>query len=124
MRRAFAATLVLLFSLPLIAPVFVPASAASQLPACCRRNGNHHCAMKMELGNLPSHDRAVSEKCPFSPFAHTPLMQPHAFTVLVSSASANLAAGPVAIVRAAEAGYRISAERARHKRGPPRLLAL
>jgi hypothetical protein len=123
-RRAFAATLVLIFSLPLIAPVLVSASAASQLPACCRRNGNHHCAMKMEMGDLPSHDRSVSEKCPFSPFAHTPLMQPHAFPVLVSSASTSLAAGPAAIVRAAEAGYRISADRARHKRGPPRLFAL
>ena len=124
MRRAFAATLVLIFSLPLIAPVLVSASAASQLPACCRRSGKHHCAMSMEMGNISTHDRSVSEKCPFSDFAHTPLMRPHAFPTPLSSATTSLAADPAAIVRAAEAGYRISADRARHKRGPPRLLAL
>jgi hypothetical protein len=124
MRRALAATLVVIFSLPLIAPLLASTPAESQLPACCRRNGKHHCAMSMEMGNLPSHYRTVSEKCPFSPLAHTPLMRPHAFNSVSAPVASRQAAGPAAIVRAAEAGYRISVDRARHKRGPPRLLAL
>ena len=81
MRRAFAVTLVLVFSLPLIAPLLASTPDESQLPACCRRNGKHHCAMSMEVGNIPSRFHVVSEKCPYSPFARTPLMQPHAFAV-------------------------------------------
>ena len=124
MRRAFAVMLVLGFSLPLIAPALASAPAESQLPACCRRNGKHHCAMSMQMGNIPSSFRVVSEKCPYSPFAHTPLLQPQPFSSVNAPAASRPAAGPATIVRAAEAGYRISADRARHTRGPPRLLAL
>ncbi len=119
MRRAFAVTLVLVLSLPLIAPALASAPDESQLPACCRRNGKHHCAMSMELGNIPSRYRVVSEKCPYLPFAQTPLLQPHPFVSVALPASAGPAVGPAAIVRAAEAGYRVSADHTRHKRGPP-----
>jgi hypothetical protein len=124
MRRAFAATLVVIFSLPLIAPLLASTPDESHLPACCRRNGKHHCAMTMEMGNIPSRFHVVSETCSFSPFARTPLVQPHPFASVSAPEAARQAAGPGAIVRAAEAGYRISTDRARHKRGPPRLLAL
>ncbi|MGB9030480.1 MAG: hypothetical protein WCC27_10205 [Acidobacteriaceae bacterium] len=124
MRRAFAAALVLIFSLPLIAPLLASTPDESQLPACCRRNGKHHCAMSMQMGNIPSRFRVVSEKCPYSPFAHSPLLRPHPYTSVSAPAASRQTAGPAAIVGAAEAGYRISADRARHKRGPPRLLTL
>lgn len=127
MRRAWAAILVVLFSYPLIAPAFASGPDDSQLPACCRRNGKHHCAMQMaemELGNIPSGLVTVSEKCPYAPFARCPLMLPHSFTPSARGAIAGPGKGPALIVRAAEAGYRISADRARHKRGPPRLLPL
>jgi len=124
MRRAFAVTLVLVFSLPLIAPLLTSTPDDSQLPACCRRNGRHHCAMSMQMGNVPSRFRVVTERCPYSPFAHTPLLQPHPFISVSAPAASRQAVGPAAIVGAAEAGYRVSADRARHKRGPPGLLAL
>jgi hypothetical protein len=124
MRRAFAILLVLVFSLPLIAPAFASAPDEWQLPACCRRDGKHHCAMKMEVGNIPSTFQVVSEKCPYSPFNHGPLTLPHAFAAPADSAFSTPASGTAAIVREAEAGYRISADRARHKRGPPALLSL
>jgi hypothetical protein len=124
MRRALAMLLMLLFSAPLIAPAFASAPDESQLPACCRRAGKHHCAMNMEMGNIPSSSHVLSEKCPFSPYAHTPFVQPHAFAATHVPAAAGPAAAPAAVVAAAEAGYRISADRARHKRGPPQPLAL
>lgn len=125
MRRAPAALLLLVFSFPLIAPLFASGPDESQLPACCRRNGKHHCAMAMAgmgLVNVPSGYVVVSEKCPYSPFTHAPLMLPHVF-FRQSAAAINSSACLAGIVREAEAGYRISADRTRPKRGPPATLA-
>jgi hypothetical protein len=126
MRRACAAILLVLFSYPLIAPAFASGPDDSQLPACCRRNGKHHCAMlaEMALENIPSRFVTLSEKCPYAPFARCPLMLPHSFTPSARRTVAGPSQGPAILVRAAEAGYRISADRTRHKRGPPRLLSL
>ncbi|HEY1498013.1 MAG TPA: hypothetical protein VGF88_00410 [Acidobacteriaceae bacterium] len=124
MRRAFAIALVLAFSLPLIAPALASGPDESQLPACCRRDGKHHCALTVEVGNIPSGAHVVSSKCPYSPCPATPLLQPHLFAGVSLPAVAGPTAGTAAVIRAAEAGYRISADRARHKRGPPELLAL
>lgn len=124
MRRALAILLVTLFSLPLIAPAFASAPDDSQLPACCRRGGKHQCAMAMEMGNIPSHFHVISEKCPYSPFGHAPFLVPHPLaTPTVANGTGNTL-GPVAVIRAAEAGHRISTDRTRHKRGPPQSLAL
>jgi len=125
MRRAPAALLLLVFSLPLIAPLLVSGPDESQLPACCRRDGKHHCAMAMAgmtLENIPSRFVVVSEKCPYSCFTHAQLMLPHVFFRSTSALTAH-AASIADVVRETEAGYRISADRARHKRGPPAQLA-
>ncbi|MFP5226776.1 MAG: hypothetical protein ACLGXA_04055 [Acidobacteriota bacterium] len=123
MRRALAVLLVTVFSLPLIAPAFASPPGDAQLPACCRRGGKHHCAMSMELQNIPSRFHVVSERCPYAPFGHAPFLVAHALATKTAAAASN-APGPAAVVRAAEAGYRISADRARHKRGPPAVLPL
>jgi hypothetical protein len=121
MRRACASLLLLVFSLPLIAPLLASTPDDSQLPACCRRGGKHHCTMSMEMGYVPSRYHVAREKCPFSPFARTPLLQPHALPLMNRPALAGIAVGPAAAVGSAEAGYRVSADRTRHKRGPPQL---
>jgi len=45
--------------------------SGGNLPACCRRNGKHHCMMSMaERRQLFGHDRQVAppaEKCPYAP---------------------------------------------------------
>ena len=70
MRRALAFLLAALFSFELIAPALL-ASAASDLPACCRRNGKHHCAMAdMDgSGGMPAGPslKALQPKCTFFP---------------------------------------------------------
>src|ERR1035441_10188221 len=60
------------------------------LPACCRRNGNHHCAsMGLSLKSIASDApqfRAAPQHCPFYPQASTaPVVRFHAS--LVSSAA-------------------------------------
>lgn len=124
MRRAPAALLLLLLSYPLIAPLFASGPDESQLPACCRRNGKHHCAMYMAMGlsYVPPRFVVVSEKCPYSPFTHAQLMLPHVFFRQATSI-VDRPASLADIVSEAEAGYRISTDRARPKRGPPATLA-
>ena len=48
MRRALSIWLLLLFGLGPLAAV-LPASDDARLPACCRRNGAHHCAMTAQM---------------------------------------------------------------------------
>jgi hypothetical protein len=124
-RRILAVFLLLGFSLPLIAPAFAPRIDEASLPACCRRKGEHHCAMAGTMQvNVSSAHRAIGARCPFAPFARVLLMMPHSLATQAIPAGVTLAVGPAAAVHDAEAGYRISADRTRRKRGPPLLLAL
>ena len=124
MRRALAILLVTMFSLPLIAPALTSTPDDSQLPACCRRGGKHHCALAAEMGGIPSRFHVASEKCPYTPFSHAPFVVPHVLAAPPASADASDVPGVSGLIRAVEAGYRISADRTRHKRGPPQALAL
>lgn len=80
MRRAFASLLVAVFSFPLIAPVLF-ANPASDLPACCRRNGKHRCALAdmADQGALPAGltVKAIQPKCPLFPNASTVAVSCH-----------------------------------------------
>jgi hypothetical protein len=116
--------LLVAFSFPLIAPALAGPPDESSLPACCRRNGAHHCDMAGITVAVSSRSQSVAAKCPCCPFGRVALMLPHAFTALSAPPTAVLAAGPAILVRDAEAGYRISADRTRQKRGPPTLLSL
>ncbi len=51
MRRWFASILLLLTALLPLQPLVASAQADASLPACCRRNGAHHCMM-MEMLTL------------------------------------------------------------------------
>lgn len=121
MRRALAIFLLVGFSLPLIAPLLASTPSEASLPACCRRDGQHHCMM---LGQGSPQDRTVAPKCPFAPFASRSLMAPHAIAAGHRPIASAGMAGLGVIVREALAGYRISADRTRQKRGPPSFLSL
>lgn len=53
MRRPLSILIVALFILAPLS-VLLPGSAESQLPACCRRHGAHHCAMDTALAATPA----------------------------------------------------------------------
>jgi hypothetical protein len=98
------------------------ASPESNLPACCRRDGKHHCAMLEMLDKQQENAgpawKTVAKKCPLFPrgtvafFATSFTPPPVAdFAGLLSSAS---------VVKAqTEVLFRISHSRTRQKRGPP-----
>lgn len=72
MRRSFSILLIAIFSLgPLSA--LSSASEDASLPACCRRNGKHHCAMAAEMAAAVSISRVgapvwnSAPHCPYFP---------------------------------------------------------
>lgn len=121
-RSVCAIVLLGVFSFAMAVPI-VFADSDSQLPACCRRNGKHHCAM---AGLEPSSGPAFQ-----APLGHCPLY-PAAGTVSLHSDPV-LAAAPQILFAAVvshpayhaqtEAHYRASFSRSRQKRGPPILLS-
>jgi len=95
----------------------------SRLPACCRRNGKHHCAMGSQDGSPSSNSEtsvSANDSCPYMPHAL-------ASTAPVSAALVATASGtiPLAIeahaVHACEAAPTVSNRRNWPKRGPPAL---
>jgi hypothetical protein len=126
MRRAPAILLVFLFSFSLIAPA-LSVDAESNLPACCRRDGKHHCGMMArDMADAPSSGLfadAPPMRCPFFPGGGA--VVPEAAPALLAASQPTGIAIVIQIAdqAQAEAGYRISLSRSHHKRGPPTLLS-
>jgi hypothetical protein len=125
LRRLLTILLLAFFGLPIVSPLFaLSGTEAGLLRACCRRNGEHHCAMttternSLEQGGDQSRFVAPVETCPYSPVAtvaiHTNLLAVPAsdrvFATLVSH--------PSGVVQT-ESMRLISCDRSRQKRGPP-----
>jgi hypothetical protein len=123
MRRTIALALVVFFSWTLIAPV-LSADADANLPACCRRNGNHHCMMR-GMGQQTGTHRGFTTfaaKCPCTPaiacVVHSPTCKPDAAAAFYAKIVVYPAGTPQT-----EARSRISSLRSHQKRGPPTPLA-
>lgn len=61
-RRTFALLLVALFSVSLLTPLFA-ADVRQHLPACCLRDGEHHCSMSSQGGADHEHGPALQSRC-------------------------------------------------------------
>ena len=120
MRRAAAGLLLSVFGFSLIAPALI--AEESNLPACCRRLGAHHCALA-SANSTGQELSAIQEKCPTYPTAR---VSPQSFlTMLLTPPEvifASIVSHPAVHART-EARYRVSFSRARQKRGPPALLS-
>src|ERR1035437_7944916 len=118
MRRSIALSLVLMFGWLLTAPLFAPDSEQS-LPACCRRNGKHHCMMHLtgQPGGKGTGFTSVAEKCPCLPDSigavHTAKYKPEAGQQFYSEVAFHPAYAPQT-----EAHSRISFLLSHQKRGP------
>jgi hypothetical protein len=122
MRRLLSITLLLLIGFPLIAPLFAMESVSeARLPACCRRNGAHHCMLSAEMLAALEHGQhwtVVHSKCPMYPVASA-----SAHHDLLSFEDARLLSAGVlthpAHHRQIEVWARVAQAGARQKRGPP-----
>ncbi len=121
-RRILAISLLLLFSLPLISPLFaLTANSSDKLPACCRRNGVHHCATGMQ-GEQSEGIRFASlqEKCPAYPRAITSVHRNDLSLQPSEQLFARILVHPAGKAQA-EARARIALYRSWQQRGPPAL---
>lgn len=122
MQRTLCAGLILLFWLGPVAAIF-PARSESRLPACCRRNGAHHCAFTKAMAAqaalassspalaAPAHCSnypacAPATTGPVEALAASPDTLPHPLATTHSPAASRAAA-------------RLSELRTRANRGPP-----
>jgi len=122
MRRLLSFVLLLVFGLPVVAPALGPeASAETNLPACCRRDGMHHCTKTPEQLEALRHGNqlnAVSGKCPCCPATPANLHQ-DVLALVVRAAMPSGIVTQTEKVSQAETWARIALAGARHKRGPP-----
>lgn len=123
MQRAGSLFLVTWLAVSLLIPAWL-SQYTTQLPACCRRAGNHHCGMLMPAaGAQNSPHSAISSHCPFRnarpadavlPFSSLPAPAQVSFGELLSHPT---------VKPQTEARFRVSFLRSCQKRGPPSLLA-
>jgi len=121
MRRILAIALLIAFGSPLVLPALAsPTDTQSNLPACCRRNGAHHCT-----GLMPGATNGPAFKappCPIYPSPATPLRLTAAALAAPPAPSAELLKifAPLA---SSQSRAHSSVPSSNHKRGPPALLA-
>jgi hypothetical protein len=121
----------LILGLPMISPLFAMEGDAGNLPACCRRDGKHHCMMMagMMMGSSdaasassnPGTQPTVAigtERCPYGPQGLPGAMHRDWTLDTGSAVFAGLMAHPSGSPQT-ESKRRVSSVRARHKRGPP-----
>lgn len=115
----------------LLVPVFLPFFAQrnnpdSQLPACCRRDGKHHCAMKMAAAmDEPSSDHTVksaSPACPYCPASTTVAPTVAFYPPAAAAFYASVVRHP-AIHQQTAVNLLVAESRSHQKRGPPLLSA-
>jgi hypothetical protein len=118
MRRGLAIVVAMLVSWTLVLPAFsIPVE--SNLPACCRRAGKHHCTMdRAQAQQLGQSLATLTVKCPY--FPHFTMSGHHEAYTGPSAAFfyAELVCHPAQAPQT-EADHRISFNRSRQKRGPP-----
>jgi hypothetical protein len=116
--KAVASLLFVLFSFGLISPALV-SDPQSKLPACCRRDGKHHCASIKDSSSEGQSLQALQQNCPnFPQSKSTAVPAPFHFAVSWHEFHAALTGYP-AVCAQNEALYRISYSRTGQKRGPP-----
>lgn len=121
-RRLLSITLLLLFSLPLISPVLaLAASSDANLPACCRRNGAHHCFMKIhhaESSGQRTSVSAIPRTCPAYPAIVTSVRHGELAFYTASLIVAEIVSHP-SVKAQTQPRARVALDRSRRKRGPP-----
>jgi hypothetical protein len=123
-RRSIATGLLCLSVTLFVAPIFV-ADPQSNLPLCCRRDGEHHCGMIHMSGQATRGARlsAVTPKCPLfpqaAPSAHGIQWCPYATQTFFQGVVRQAAYPRQAVIQ-----YRVFSARAHRTRGPPRSASL
>jgi hypothetical protein len=123
LARLLSLVLLAAIGLPTIAPALALAQDPDAgLPTCCRRHGQHHCAMMMgrmaQLARQSSQPQ-IGAVCPNYPRHEVaPVAGAHLIALRAPRRVAAFSAALSPAARA-ETSHRISRDRSHHKRGPP-----
>jgi hypothetical protein len=123
LRKLLSILLLAVFGLPLVSPLFaLTATSGGALPACCRRGGQHHCAMSPAergqfAGKRPEF-RNPTEKCPYSTASMAVSQHTYIGFLPAEAIFAGLVSHPT-VAAQTESKWRIARDRTRSKRGPP-----
>jgi hypothetical protein len=121
-RRLLSTVLLLLFGFPLISPLLALTDGSdASLPICCRKNGAHHCTMKVPPATSSSTTATVAiipQRCPAYPAAVTPIRHGDLSLHIASLTFAEIVSHPT-IKPQTHARARVALDRSRQKRGPP-----
>ena len=126
-QRICAVLLLAILSSSLITPLLSATTPASTIPACCRKDGKHHCSM---ANMKQQHDEAAVAPVKFttgkcSQFPNTGAV-PIAYNADAPPAAlvfyAAIVSHPTAHAQT-EAQFRVSFSRSSQKRGPPALIS-
>jgi hypothetical protein len=124
MPRIIAAALLLVFAGNTALPALF-ADPESNLPACCRRDGKHHCAM-MDMAGMDQDDggsywKSTPQKCAQFPKTGASLCTGKIGPRRASEIGPIVSSLPT-IAAQTEVLYHVSHSRSRDKRGPPSLV--
>jgi hypothetical protein len=119
-RRILSISLLLLFMLPLVSPLFAASTADANVPICCRRNGKHHCMLAKAMQYSSSNTKAASiqESCPYNPVAPAAVNLPFVPDEVRTAIFADAISDPVRSAQS-KVRIRIPLDRSHQKRGPP-----
>lgn len=122
-RRSLAIGLLGLFSALSLVPL-VSSDPQSNLPACCRRDGKHHCSMMQvdEPSAQSSGLSAVAPRCPLFPKLTAGAGSIQLYPLVTRASSVSIVNQSSAHMQA-EVEHRVSPARAHQKRGPPSLIS-
>jgi hypothetical protein len=128
LRKLLSILLLVVFGLPVVSPLFaLSTTGGTRLPACCRRDGKHHCmASTVDGGSLTrsgAQFSAAAEKCPYCPSVVSIRHNERLAVPVGDAVFASLVGHPSAVAQT-ESMRRISLDRSRQKRGPPVLSLL
>jgi len=110
MRRVSASLLIALLWFGIALPLLQ--AQPNALPACCRRNGKHHCAMSVKGGGF----RAIAPNCPYRGFR---ALIPPARALKVSSTVLTVSTQARGLVQSAPPMIAWRAMDNTQQRGPP-----
>lgn len=123
-RRFIASALLCAFSGLSISPVIF-SDPQSNLPACCRRDGKHHCSI-MQMGERSTDGRdftASARKCPLFPQV-VPVAQRIQLYPVTTETCCGYPIQESAVPAQVETPHRSSPVRVQRERGPPQLTFL
>jgi hypothetical protein len=123
--RLLSILLLIVMGMPMASPLLaLNAGAEDHLPACCRRNGKHHCAMTANAASTAGAQfRAKAEKCPMYPQASVAAPHNVAAPPVSRAIFASLVSHPTGTAQT-KSRWRVSRYRSQQKRGPPANLFL